>query len=241
MNADRIYLGWDFREQLAYQVAQHSIQMRSRRHDIRPLKLAELQRHDLSTRLYSERDGQLWDEMSGAPCATQFANTRFLVPKLAQHGWALFMDSDIVVLADIGGLFNLADPRYAVMCVKHAPLLPFSLAPSLKMDGKLQTYYHRKNWSSVMLMNCDHPAWNRLTLKAANSRPGRDLHAFYWLEEEEIGALPPAWNWLVNAQPMPTAPKLAHFTLGGPWLPGWKGAEHDEIWLAAEKDFRSGR
>jgi hypothetical protein len=86
----------------------------------------------------------------------------------------------------------------------------------------------------VMLWNCDHPANQRLTLQDVNERPGRDLHRFYWLNDSEIGALPPEWNWLVGVQPKPAAPQIAHFTLGGPFTPGWKGAEHDEIWAEAE-------
>jgi hypothetical protein len=29
------------------------------------------------------------------------------------------------------------------------------------MDGQAQTRYARKNWSSVMVFNCDHPANER--------------------------------------------------------------------------------
>jgi hypothetical protein len=101
------------------------------------------------------------------------------------------------------------------------------------MGGMIQTAYERKNWSSVMLFNCDHPANRRLTIEDVNGRPGRDLHAFYWLHDSEIGELPPTWNWLVNVTPKPVAPKLAHFTNGGPWIPNWEPAPHDEIWLGA--------
>ena len=64
-----------------------------------------------------------------------------------------------------------------------------------------------------------------------NTLPGRDLHRFCWLEDEEIGELEPRWNWLVNVQPMPPMPAVAHFTLGGPWFDGWPGAEHDDLWV----------
>ncbi len=67
-----------------------------------------------------------------------------------------------------------------------------------------------------------------------NSRPGRDLHAFYWLADDEIGDLQPQWNWLVNQTPRPQNLGIAHFTLGGPWLPGWKPAAHDDLWTEAE-------
>lgn len=247
----RIYMGWDQREHLAYEVAEDTLRRRSSVPlSITPLRLRELETHDLSTRRYDRGAGLLFDLESQAYCATEFANTRFLVPKLALHGWTLFCDSDIVALADIAELFDLADRRFAVMCVKHpaqgirGAIEITTLADpgpvGLKMDGRVQTYYARKNWSSVMLLNCDHIAWGRLSLKAANVRPGRDLHAFYWLEDDEIGELPPAWNWLVNVNAMPRVPKLAHFTLGGPWLPGWRSAEHDRIWLDAKADLWAG-
>jgi hypothetical protein len=76
-----------------------------------------------------------------------------------------------------------------------------------KMDGQFQTRYHRKNWSSVCLFNCDHPANKALTVDLVNSAPGRDLHAFSWLADDLIGELPPEWNWLVgHSAPMRIPP-----------------------------------
>ncbi len=98
------------------------------------------------------------------------------------------------------------------------------------MDGQAQLSYPRKNWSSVMLINCDHHAWERVGLGLVNNLKGIDLHRFVFLDDEEIGELPAEWNWLVNVQPKPENPAIAHFTLGGPFIPGWKGAPHDEIW-----------
>lgn len=235
----RIFLGWDQRESLCYWVAEHSLRSRSRALlDIEPLRLNELERHDLSRRKYTRKGGQLFDEVSKAPCSTEFANTRFLVPKLAMHGWALFMDSDIVALGDIEELFDLADRRFAVMCIKHDSH-PVQYKNATKMDGQIQTNYYRKNWSSVVLWNCDHRAHAGLTMDDLNTRRGRDLHAFFWLDDEQIGELPPAWNWLVGVNPCPPTPKIAHFTLGGPWLPGWTPREHDDKWLHAEADYRA--
>lgn len=101
----------------------------------------------------------------------------------------------------------------------------------MKMDGQAQTSYPKKNWSSVVLWNVDHPANKRLSLVDVQERRGFDLHQFYWLADSEIGELPREWNWLVGVQPKPAAPKIAHFTLGGPFLRSWAGAEHDETWL----------
>jgi len=169
----------------------------------------------------------MFDVISNAPMSTEFANSRFLTPLLAQHGWALFTDCDVLCLTDLMELHKVADSRYAVMCVKHKNINE----SGTKMDGQVQTAYARKNWSSVMLFNCDHPANRRLTLEMVNTRPGRDLHRFCWLHDEEIGELPPEWNWLVNVQEKPAYPKIAHYTLGGPWFEHWESAEYDNMWL----------
>lgn len=228
----RVYMGWDEREELAYRTALQSIWSHGQIVQVMPLELERLLRTNVTRRrLKRTPSGRHWDHASGAPCSTEFANTRFLVPRLAQHGWAIFCDCDVVWLGSPGELLELADDRYAVMCVKHQDLA----GRGLKMDGQAQLPYARKNWSSVILWNCDHPGHVRLTDDLVESAPGRDLHRFCWLSDSEIGELPAAWNWLVGVQPMPPDPKLAHFTLGGPWLPGWETAEHDHIWLSARQ------
>lgn len=240
----RVYLGWDDRELAAYLVARNSaVANSSAPVCVNPLILDELQKWGHSTRRYNlmhKAAGQvLWDSVSEAPCSTQFANTRFMVPRLALGGWALFMDSDVVVHGDLAELFALADPKCAVMCVKHSGASG-AFGGGSKMDGQAQTYYHRKNWSSVMLWNCSHPSNHCLTHEMLNATPGRDLHRFFWLADEEIGTLPPEWNWLVGIQERPAAPKIAHYTLGGPWLSGWSGGPHDSEWLDAKAHFGTG-
>lgn len=226
-NSIRVFIGYDAREAAAYEVAELSLRKRaSVPVDVTPLCADRLAAGGLLRRP-QDRRGVIYDIPSNAPCSTDFAISRFLVPHLAQTGWALFVDCDVVFLADVADLFELADPSKAVMVVKHAPLK----ATGTKMDGQAQLVYSRKNWSSVVLWNADHPANRRLSLQDVNERPGRDLHALYWLSDSEVGELPVAWNWLVGVQPKPANPKLAHFTLGGPFSPGWLGAEHDELWL----------
>jgi lipopolysaccharide biosynthesis glycosyltransferase len=226
----RVFIGHDPREQPAYDVAVRSLARVSPQALVTPLRLDRLAAGGLLRRLTDTR-GVIWDLPSNAPCSTEFAISRFLVPMLAQTGWALFTDCDVVFQADVAQLFALADPRFAVMVVKHPPLL----AQGVKMDGQAQVAYGRKNWSSVMLWNCDHPANARLSLADVNERPGRDLHALYWLADSEIGELPARWNWLVNLRPRPEEAGIAHFTEGGPWLPTWRGAPHDDLWLEASR------
>ena len=222
----KIWMGYDERERVAFDMAQRML----RRYDLEatPLEIERLAASGLLRRTVDRR-GQLYDLPSNAPCATDFAASRFLTPILAQTGWALFVDCDVAFLADPRQILFEADARYAVHVVKHNN----GHKAGMKMDGQAQTLYPRKNWSSVMLFNCDHPANRRLTLADINERPGRDLHAFYWLADDEIGELSPEWNWLVGVQPKPETPKIAHFTLGGPWLRDWPGAEYDELWREA--------
>jgi hypothetical protein len=230
--AVKIYIGYDPREDEAYRVAEFSLRRHaSRPMTVTPLKLDRLQAQGLSQRPYRIFRNSLWDVLSDAPCSTEFSNSRFLTPLLAQSGWALFIDCDMLFLGDAARLFALADPRYAVMCVKHR----HAGDEGVKMDGCEQTVYPRKNWSSVMLFNCDHPANAGLTLDIVNGAPGRDLHRFCWLDDDEIGDLPPEWNWLVGVQPKPADVQLAHYTLGMPFMAGYERAEHSQLWWA-ERD-----
>lgn len=226
MKKHKVYIGFDQREQLAYDVAKFSIQRRTDKTvQVMPLELKNLT--DILTRPIEKKDGKLWCPISEAYMATEFAISRFCIPFLTK-GWALFADSDIVCLADIKELFALADDRYAVMVVKHKQ----ESGNDTKMDGQVQSYYSRKNWSSVMLFNCDHPAHENLTLEMLNTLPGRDLHRFCWLKDEEIGELPVGWNYLVDVTKEQNASlKLLHYTEGGAWFPEWKQRPSDLIWI----------
>lgn len=224
----KVYIGSDPREQRAVDVAVQTLRKVS---GIRAelLRLDRLRSSGLLTRLADTRGGQAFDMVSGAPMSTEFAISRFLVPILCQQGWALFTDCDMVFLRDPMEILAEIEPGRAVYVVQH----DHRPAEQFKMVNQVQTAYPRKNWSSVMLFDCDHPANRRLTLRDVNCRSGRDLHGFYWLHDSEVGHLRPEWNWLVNVQPRPANTGIAHYTLGGPFNEGWRGAEHDDLWLRA--------
>lgn len=203
---------------------------------IRGVVLEDVMRDDLYWRKTEVRKSAadspiLWDCISEAPMSTEFAISRFLTPILAMRDyrdahWALFMDSDMMATTNFARVFDEADPDKALMCVKHdyAPTSPN------KMDGQIQTTYPRKNWSSFMLFNCRHPSNERLTPELINSVPGRDLHRFCWLDDSEIGALRPGWNWLVDEQPEPQPLMNIHWTRGGPWFPGFEEVPYADEW-----------
>lgn len=224
----RVFIGWDDRENESYRVAERSLN----KFGISAIPIWEqrLRLQGLLTRPVDRR-GQLWDMNSAASMSTDFAISRFFTPVLAHSGFALFTDCDVVFLENPMSVLQHVDNKHAVWVVKHPPLL----GAGIKMDGQPQVPYPRKNWSSVCLWNCDHPANHRLNLTTLNQWPGRDLHAFGWLADDEIGELPPEYNWLVNVQAKPAHPRIAHFTQGGPWLPGWEPHQHDDLWRAASE------
>jgi hypothetical protein len=51
-----------------------------------------------------------------------------------------------------------------------------------------------------------------------NWTSGWRLHQFGWLDDGEIGSLPPEWNVLVGVQPDPEDAKLLPSILGDPWF-----------------------
>jgi lipopolysaccharide biosynthesis glycosyltransferase len=224
-----IWIGFDPREASAYAVTRHSIERNlTKPIPIRGVVLRKLQAQGLYKRRTLKRLGKLWDTISEAPMSTEFAISRFLVPHLAGSGLALFLDCDMLVRGDLVRLFDKIEYSgdYAVWCVKH------NHRPDndLKMDGQEQTRYARKNWSSFMVFNCDHPSNRKLTVDLVNSVPGRDLHRFCWLQDDEIGELGPEWNCLVGHTNCDGQPTVVHFTDGGPWFTGFENIAYADEW-----------
>ncbi len=222
-----VWLGYDSRTTVAFAVAKYSLRRFDRHIPVYGLVLEDLQERGLYRRPMERRDNQLWDVISDAPMSTEFSNSRFLVPVLAKTGLALFCDSDVIFLRNVARLFDYADGK-AVYCVKH----DHSPGETMKMDGQMQTRYGRKNWSSVMLFDCDHPANKRLSVEMINSLPGRDLHQLCWLEDDEIGELSPEWNYLVGySKPNGgRSPSIVHFTAGLPDMNGYEDQEFADLW-----------
>jgi len=214
----KIYVGYDPREDLAYEVCRHSILTRTPGATVYPIKKTML-----------EKSGWYWrpvDRLS----STEFTFTRFLVPALTHYrGWALFIDCDTLLQTDLNELFDLTDDKYAVMVVKH----DYTPLNQTKMDGRLQTVYPRKNWSSVMLFNCEHPS-NKVLTKELVSDPSKDggyFHRFNWLQDDEIGELHHEWNWLVgHYYKHDGLPKLIHYTEGGPWFKNYFMQDLSDVW-----------
>jgi len=220
MTIGTIFVGRDSRETVSADVCHYSLlrtMARPRRYDVAYLDLAPLINSGMYRRpMKQNANGQMYDVISNAPMATQFALSRFFVPHIAPENidWALFCDGDFMFRANVGELFKLADDRYAVMCVKHKS---YKRASDIKMRGYLQTDYDKKLWSSLMLFNLRHSANALLTIEKLNTMPGLWLHQFKWLGDDElIGALPLEWNWLYGVSDPNIIPKAIHFTNGTP-------------------------
>lgn len=222
----RVYIGWDPREDIAYQVCKHSIHRLSNDVEVLPLKLSELKAKGLVTRPDDPK------------ASTQFTFTRFLVPYLNNYeGWAIFIDCDFLARQDVNKLFDLADDRYAVQVVKHEYNVQDGVE---KMDGKIQHAYPRKNWSSCMLFNCAHPKnKNFLYPEFMNKQEMSYLHRLQWLDDSEIGELPIEWNFLVGHynEEQHGKPSFIHYTLGMPFMPGYENCEYSQQWYDERADF----
>lgn len=224
-----VWIGWDPREVDGYAVTRASA--RANLNPLVPIHgvvLQALNQGGLYWRPTMSVGCGLYDLISDAPMATEFAISRFLVPHLAGEGWALFLDADMLVRTSLDLLFAQADPSKAAMVVKH----DHRPTEKEKMDGQPQTQYPRKNWSSVMLLNCDHPSNRVLTVGMVNEMPGRDLHRFCWLADDEIGSLDPTWNHLVGYSEPLADPAIVHFTSGIPSMPGHENDPFADEWRA---------
>lgn len=226
----RVYIGWDSREKIAYDVCRKSIEHNTHSQvRVIPLAHKELRKQGWFTRpwLTDAYTGNWTDLVDGRPFSTEFSHTRFLVPALMNYkGWALFMDCDMVWDDDIKHLFSLCDNKYAIMCVKHI----HKPTEGVKMDGVSQAAYHRKNWSSFMLINCGHPANKILTPEYVSTKPGKELHAMTWLEERQIGSLPQSYNWIEGVSVSNVKPKVIHYTEGGPWFENYREVAFSDVW-----------
>ncbi len=220
-----IFIGHDQRAPILLHVATHSIMRRaSQPVSITPLGLNMLEKAGVM-------DRELLPNQS-----TEFAISRFLTPYLAGYqGWAIFMDNDVVLLDDIKKLWDLRDDKYAVMCVQHE----HKPSTAGKFLGEQQTTYEKKNWSSVMLMNC--AKCTALTPEFVSTASGLELHRFHWLESDDlIGALPPEWNHLVETSVGKLEDqKILHYTDGGPYYEDYKDCKWANVWLEERESLLS--
>jgi lipopolysaccharide biosynthesis glycosyltransferase len=193
-----IFIGYDPREAIAFHTCVNSII----RHASQPVSIMPLALNNFQDYTETHTDG-----------SNQFIYSRFLVPYLMDYrGQAIFIDGDMIVRSDIVELWKLRDLGKDVMVVKHN----YKTKMTTKYLGSKNEDYPRKNWSSVMIFNCNNYPTKKLTPEYIQKSTGAHLHRFEWTTDDRVGELPPEWNWLPDEYgPNPDA-KLLHYTLGTP-------------------------
>lgn len=214
----RVFIGYDPVESVAWHTMAHSILARSSR----PVAIVPVNIANLKSIYTRPRDPKQSNE---------FSFTRFLVPYLAGfQGYAAFFDCDQLLRTDVSQLFDIAqaDPSKAVHVVQH----DYEPKDDIKYLNTVQYRYPRKNWSSVMMWNCGHPANRKVTPEFVNSATPMELHRFQWLDDGQIGALNVRWNWLVGEYADPPADvNIVHWTVGGPYFHEYRDADFSDEWF----------
>lgn len=193
-----IFVGYDPREAIAYHTCTNSII----RNASAPVAIVPVALNLFKDYTETHTDG-----------SNQFIYSRFLVPHLMNFtGHAIFIDGDMIVQGDIVELWNMRNPSLDVQVVKH----DYKTRMPVKYLGSPNQDYPRKNWSSVILWNCNSFPNRQLTPDFIQKSTGSFLHRFSWLDDSRIGTLPLEWNWLPDEYGPNDAAKLLHYTLGTP-------------------------
>ena len=205
----RIFAGFDQREAQGYHVfCQSVLDWASQPVSITPLT-------------GQQRDG-----------TNRFTYERFLVPYYCDFkGVALFVDgSDMLFRQDPADLFAEFNSGYCAQVVKHHYETKHPrkyLGTTMEADN---ADYPKKNWSSVILWNCEAEENYCLTPHYVSNSPGAHLHRFGWLQDSDIGSLEPDWNYLVGEETRVIVPKLVHYTLGIPAIEAYADCEYANEW-----------
>jgi hypothetical protein len=214
-----IFIGYDSKERVAYNVLSHSIIQNS----TKPVAITPIALNNLRDDFVRERNSL---------SSTEFSFSRFMIPHLMNYqGWALFMDCDMLMFEDVAELWRMRDDSKAIQVCKH----DYVPKEKTKFLGQTQTAYPKKNWSSFMLMNCK--KCTTLTPDYVNKASGLELHQFKWLEGDHlIGDLPLEWNWLVGEYEFKEDVKNVHYTKGGPWFEEYKDCDYSQDWFINKEE-----
>jgi len=219
-----VFIGYDNKERVAYNVLSHSIIQNS----TKPVAITPIALNNLKDDFVRERNNL---------SSTEFSFSRFMIPHLMNYqGWALFMDCDMLMFEDIAELWRMRDDSKAIQVCKH----DYTPKEDTKFLGQVQTKYEKKNWSSFMLMNCK--KCTTLTPDYVNKASGLELHQFKWLEGDHlIGDLPLEWNWLVGEYAHKDDVKNVHYTKGGPWFEEYRECDYSQDWFVNHDECMLGQ
>ena len=207
-----IVVGFDEREAVAYHTFVQSVIEKS----TLPTRFLPLNINSLKGYNEVHQDG-----------SNDFIYSRFLVPYLMNfNGWAIYADGDMVCLEDINNLWGLRDNKYAVQVVKH----DYKTKIKNKYWGNKNEDYPRKNWSSLILWNCNHPSHKVLTPEFIKKQTGAFLHRFSWISDIEIGEIKKEWNWLAMEYEEKKDINLIHYTIGTPCFKEYENTSLSSYW-----------
>lgn len=218
----QVFAGFDSREAIGYHTFCQSVLENASA----PVSIAPLH-SPLLARVYQagQRDG-----------SNAFTYSRFLIPYLMGYsGWAIFVDgSDMLCTGDIAELWAMRDALCAVQVVQH----DYKTRHPVKYIGTpmeaANEDYPRKNWSSVMLINCGHFNWRSLAPESIATSSGAHLHRFEFISPRFLGELPAEWNWLTDEYGPNEEAKLLHWTAGMPGFEHYKNAMYANDWRRAK-------
>ena len=215
-------VGFDQREAISYHTFCQSVLEKASI----PVRFVPLAENTL--RFYQERHENI---------SNRFVFSRFLTPYLNDYeGMAVFADGDMVCQADIAELAAMFDPGKAVQLVQH----DYQTKAVKKYLNNINVNYPRKNWSSLVIFNCQHPSNRVLTPAYIEEHEGSHLHRFAWLKDDEIGELPLEWNWLATEYDENPNAKIVHYTLGTPCFRDYKSAPMAEQWWLTNRRANEG-
>ena len=207
-----VVVGFDQREAVAYHAFTQSVIEKSSI----PIRFLPLNINSLNAYKETHRDG-----------SNEFIYSRFLVPYLMNFkGWAIYADGDMVCLEDIKKLWNLRDNKYAIQVVKH----DYKTKIKNKYWGNKNENYPRKNWSSLILWNCEHKSHKILTPDFIQKQTGAFLHRFNWIKDSEIGDINKEWNWLAMEYEEKQDINLIHYTIGTPCFEEYQNSSLASYW-----------
>lgn len=215
-----LFCGYDEREAIGFHVFVHSVVSRA----TKPVNIIPLSAMGLP-------------EGSNA-----FTLSRFLVPWLCSfRGHAIFCDaSDMLMLGDVAELDALFDPQYAVQVVKHPDYKTRHRTKYRGTDMECpNSDYPRKNWASVMLINCEHPAWARY--EPHELTMWKPMHVLQLAAPDmKVGELPDSWNRLVDEGHPVEGANLLHWTAGIPGFEQYADAPGADLWNKERKAMNRG-
>jgi len=207
-----IVVGFDQKESVAYHTFVQSVIENS----TIPTRFMPLNIGSLTNYKETHKDG-----------SNDFIYSRFLVPYLMNfNGWAIYADGDMVCLEDIKKLWDLRDDKFAVQVVKH----DYKTKVKSKYWGNKNEDYPRKNWSSLILWNCNHASHKILNPEFIQKQTGAFLHRFSWIKDQEIGEIEKEWNWLAMEYEEKNDINLIHYTIGTPCFEEYQNKSLSSYW-----------